>query len=147
MLQGYLTWFRESMLMKFAGLTGEQLAQRSVPPSVMSLLGLIRHMAKVERTWFRIRFAGQPVAPLHPAKDVDFDEIAPEEAEREYALLLEEMRLADEAAAGASLDDRFVHNGDEYSLRLIYQHVIGEYARHTGHADFLREQIDGLTGA
>jgi hypothetical protein len=148
MLNGYLSWHRSSFLLKCAGLTGERLAERAAPPSSLSLLGLIRHLAKVERTWFRQRFAGQPVEPLHASKkDADFDDLDPARAADEYALLIEEMRLADEAAAGASLDDTFTFRDEVYSLRLVYLHMIGEYARHNGHADMVRERVDGVTGA
>jgi hypothetical protein len=107
-------------------------------------------MAKVERIWFRQRFAGQPVeAPYDPAggKDADFDDLKPARAEEDYARLVEECRLADAAVAGASLDDTFTHHGSPHSLRLVYIHMIAEYARHIGHADLLRERVDGVTGA
>ncbi|WP_405896347.1 DinB family protein [Streptomyces sp. NBC_00727] len=150
MLTGYLNWFRSTLLQKCAGLTGEQLAERTVPPSNLALLGLVRHMAKVERTWFRERFAGQDLDPMYdPAKgkDADFEDLDPATAAEDYARLNEECRLADEIVAGASLDDTFTHNGDVYSLRLVHVHMIGEYARHIGHADLVRERLDGLTGA
>jgi len=147
MLSGYLAWHRSILLRKCAGLTGAQLAERAVPPSSLSLLGLIRHMAKVERTWCRIRFAGQDVEPLFPRRDEDFDDIDPARAAEEYTRLTEESQLADEAVAGASLDDYFLHNGQKFSVRFLYLHLIQEYARHNGHADLLRERIDGVTGA
>jgi hypothetical protein len=150
MLPGFLAWYRSSLLFKCAGLSGVQLAERSVPPSNLSLLGLIRHMAKVERTWFRQRFAGEQLDPMYdPAlgKDADFEDLDPARAEDAYARLLEEWRLADDAAAGRSLDDTFTHLDEVYSLRLVYVHMIGEYARHVGHADLLRERVDGVTGA
>lgn len=147
MLEGCLRWHRTSFLLKCAGLPGEQLVERAAPPSSLSLLGLIRHFRKVERTWFRLRFAGEPIEPLYPEKDVDFDDLDPARAEEEYESLLEEQRLADKAAAGRSLDDTFEHDGQTYSLRLVYLHMIGEYARHNGHADMVRERIDGVTGA
>ncbi|MEE1768725.1 DinB family protein [Streptomyces sp. JV185] len=149
MLAGYLAWFRSSLLHKCAGLTGEQLAEQTVPPSNLTLLGLIRHMAKVERVWFRERFAGQefdPMYDLEKGKDADFEDLDPARAAEDYARLVEECRLADEIVAGASLDDTFVHGGEEYSLRLIHLHMISEYARHTGHADLVRERVDGVTG-
>ncbi|MET9662923.1 DinB family protein [Streptomyces sp. NPDC006510] len=149
MLTGYLAWFRSSLLHKCAGLTGEQLAEQTVPPSNLTLLGLIRHMAKVERVWFRERFAGQAFDPMYDpekGKDADFEDLDPARAAEDYARLVEECRLADEIVAGASLDDTFVHGGEEYSLRLIHLHMIGEYARHTGHADLVRERVDGVTG-
>jgi len=149
MLEGYLAWHRATFRHKCAGLTGEQLAVRSLPQSNLSLLGLIRHFAKVERTWFRIRLAGQPIEMLYAEtglKDADFDLLDPARAEEDHARLLEETRLADEAAAAVALDDTFVLGGEEYSLRLLYLHMITEYARHNGHADLLREHIDGVTG-
>jgi hypothetical protein len=147
MLDGFLNFYRSTFLLKCAGLTGAQLAERAAAPSNLSLLGLIRHLAKVERIWFRRRFAGQPVEPLYPGKDVDYDEIDPGRAQEEYAQLTEEWRLADAAAADASLDDTFTSDGEVYSLRLVYLHMIGEYARHCGHADIVREHLDGTTGA
>jgi hypothetical protein len=147
MLDGYLNFHRTTFLMKCAGLTGEELARRAAPPSNLSLLGLIRHLAKVERIWFRIRFAGQDVAPLYAGKDVDFDELDPASARAEYEQLLQEQRLGDAAAMNAALDDTFVHDSDTYSLRLVYLHMIGEYARHNGHADMVRERLDGATGS
>ncbi|HJZ28883.1 MAG TPA: DUF664 domain-containing protein, partial [Streptosporangiaceae bacterium] len=86
---------------------------------------------KVERTWFRQRFAGEPVDnPFGDDKSADFERTDPDRAAADYARLTEE----------------FTHNGELMSLRLIYLHMIEEYARHLGHADFLREQVDGATG-
>jgi uncharacterized damage-inducible protein DinB len=138
LLQAILDWHRATLLYKCAGLTGEQLAERTVPPSGLSLLGLVRHMTKVERTWFRQRFAGE--------KSADFERTDPARAAADYARLTEEFKLADAAVAHASLDDEFTHNGEVMSLRLIYLHMIEEYARHLGHADLLRERTDGATG-
>ncbi|WP_099897210.1 DinB family protein [Streptomyces sp. TLI_171] len=150
LLPEYLAWHRGTFLHKCEGLTGEQLALRPLPASSLSLLGLMRHLAKVERTWFRIRFAGADVPPLHFVeghKDADFDLLEPEQAEREYLSLLEEQRLADATVAGAPLDRHLAAHGEEMSLRMTYLHVITEYARHNGHADLLREHIDGVTGS
>ncbi|KAA9166720.1 DinB family protein [Amycolatopsis acidicola] len=147
MLAGYLDWHRSVLLHKCAGLTGEQLAERSVEPSSLSLLGLIRHMAKVERIWFRERFANLPVERLHAGTDTDFDQADPARAAEDYAQLLEERRQADEIAARASLEDTFTFDENVFSLRFVYLHLIQEYARHNGHADLLRERIDGVTGA
>jgi uncharacterized damage-inducible protein DinB len=150
MLTGLLAWHRSTFLYKCAGLTGEQLAQASVPPSNLTLLGLIRHLAKVERIWFRLRYAAQDIGPLYDpelGKDHDFEALDPAQAEDAYATLLEEIRLADEAAAKGSLDDTFTHGGETFSLRMIYLHMIGEYARHNGQADLIRERVDGFTGA
>jgi uncharacterized damage-inducible protein DinB len=147
MLQAFLDWQRATLLYKCAGLTGEQLARRAFPPSGLSLLGLVRHMTKVERTWFRQRFAGEQVDNAFGADpQADFEQADPARAAADYARLTEEINHADAAAANASLDDTFTHNGEVMSLRLIYLHMIEEYARHLGHADLLREQIDGATG-
>ena len=147
MLQAFLDWQRATLLYKCAGLTGEQLAERTVTPSGLSLLGLVRHMTKVERAWFRQRFAGEPVDdPFGDDKSADFERTDPARAAADYARLTEEFKLADAAVAHASLDDTFTHRGELMSLRLIYLHMIEEYARHLGHADLLRERIDGTTG-
>ena len=150
LLPDYLAWHRATFLYKCQGLTGEQLALRPLPASSLSLLGLMRHLAKVERIWFRIRFAGEDVEPLHAVeghKDADFDLLDPARAEQEYRRLLEEQRLADLAVAGASLDATLAAYGEKQSLRMTFLHVTTEYARHNGHADLLREHIDGVTGA
>jgi uncharacterized damage-inducible protein DinB len=145
MLQAFLDWHRATLLHKCAGLTGEQLAERGVPPSDLSLLGLIRHMTRVERAWFRQRFADEPVEDAYD-RVAAFVATDPARAAADYARFTEECKLADAAAANAPLDATFTHNGDTMSLRLIYLHMIEEYARHQGHADLLRERIDGTTG-
>jgi hypothetical protein len=173
LLAGYLNSYRTTLLHKCAGLTPDQLAARPLPPSNLSLLGLIRHLTKVERIWFRIHFAsagpaapstasGAPIAPaaagsaLTPAdpvfdpalgKDADFELIDPSRAQAEYEALIDEWALSDKAAEGYSLDQQFTFRDKVSSLRMIYIHLIGEYARHCGHADFLREHLDGVTGA
>ena len=148
-LESYLAWERATLLNICAGLTGEQLATRPFPSSNLSLLGLIRHVAKVERTWFRQRAAGEDVEPLYDlslGKDHDFDDVDPNQAEAAFARLQDEWRRADAAVAGIGFDDTFDVGGDEFSLRMAYVHMIGEYSRHNGHADLLRESIDGATG-
>ena len=148
-LESFLTWQRRTLLNVCAELTGEQLATRSIPASNLSLLGLVRHMAKVERTWFRQRAAGEQVGPLfdpEPDKDADFNDLDPDRAAHDFAVFAEECRLADQAAAGLAFDDTFELRGRTYSLRLVYVHMIAEYARHNGHADLLRESLDGRTG-
>jgi hypothetical protein len=146
MLEGYLAWQRKTLLNICAGLTGEQLAARPIPSSNLSLLGLVRHLAKVERTWFRIRAAGQEVPPLYaPGTDDDFDLVDPEDAPAAFDRFRQECRLADEAVAGLGFDHEF-HRGEEtFSVRFAYLHLIHEYARHNGHADLIREAIDGVT--
>jgi len=149
MLQAFLDWQRATLLHKCAGLTGEELARQTVPPSGLSLLGLIRHMTKVERVWVRKRFAGEPVdLPYGDGPEAEFGQADPARAAADYARLTEEFKLVDAAMANASLDDTLTHErtGEVMSLRLIYLHLIEEYARHLGHADLLREQVDGVTG-
>jgi uncharacterized damage-inducible protein DinB len=148
-MQAFLAWHRAQLRRKCAGLTGAQLAQRSVPPSNLSLLGLIRHMAKVERRWFRELIAGEAVEPMYDqalGKDADFDDLDPDRAEADYERLLQECRLADAALAQASFTDDIATKHGAMSVRAIVVHMIEEYAQHLGHADLLRECIDGTTG-
>lgn len=147
-IEGSLARQRSTLLNICAGLTAEQLATRSVPPSNLSLLGLVRHMAKVERFWLRQRVGGQDVPPLHggPATDDDFEQIDPIRAEAEVQALVEEWRLADDAAAGVPFTHEVEFRGDPMSVQLVYVFLIGEYARHNGHADLLRQVIDGTIG-
>jgi len=144
-LQVFLDWQRATLLVKCAGLTGEQLAERTLRPSELSLLGLIRHLTNVERAWFRQRFADEPVEDAY-GRELAWQATDPTRAAADYARLTEEFRLADAAAANAPLEAAFSHRGEELSLRFIYLHMIEEYARHNGHADLLRERIDGVTG-
>jgi len=150
MLEGWLDYHRTTLLWKCASLTAEQLALRAVPPSSLSLLGLIRHNADVERSWFRRHADGDAVDYLYWRQDnpdAAFDEAAPDSAEKDYAALTLEWELARRAVARHSLDDTFItQRGNEISLRWVYNHMIEEYARHNGHADLLRERIDGRTG-
>jgi Protein of unknown function (DUF664) len=151
-LEAYLAWQRYTLLTLCAGLTGEQLTERTIPPSNLSLLGLVRHLGKVERIWLRQRAAGEAVGPLYGTpddaslKDADFNELDATEAEADFARYREECKLADSAVANMGFDETFTAKGETYSLRVAYVHLIAEYARHNGHADLLRELIDGTTG-
>jgi hypothetical protein len=136
-------------LLKCAGLTAEQLKLRSVEPSTLSLLGLVRHMAEVERWWFRRRFAGADIGDLYDTnRDGDFDDVDAADAQADFATFVAEVEAARKAAEGRPLDDTFRHprRGTEMDLRWVYIHMIEEYARHNGHADLIRERIDGVTG-
>ncbi len=151
MLGAWLDFHRQTLLIKCAGLTAEQLRLRSAPPSTLSLLGLVRHMTDVERGWFRRRVAGENVPFLHSSEadpDGEFDNVDTADAERDFAAYLGEIDLARRAAAGRGLDETFYHErrGTRMSVRWVYVHMIEEYARHNGHADLLRERIDGATG-
>ena len=148
-LEGFLAWERATLLNICSGLNGQQLATHSIPASNLTLLGLVRHMAKVERTWFRMRANGQSLPSMYAVelgKDADFDDLNPETAEADFDRYVTECRLADAAVAGLDFDDEFDVHGEPHSLRLIYVHMIAEYSRHNGHADLLREAIDGATG-
>ena len=159
-VDAWLEFHRATLLIKCAGLTAEQLGRRSVPPSTMSLRGLVRHMTEVERGWFRHVLAGLPMAPLYCGPDDDdgdFDGVGrdpdhpdPDAAvARELAAFTEELASSRALAAEHdSLDDvgAGLRRGEQVSLRWIYLHMIEEYARHNGHADLLRERIDGATG-
>jgi uncharacterized damage-inducible protein DinB len=150
-LEDWLRFHRATLLQKCAGLDSEQLKQAAVPPSILTLLGLVRHMTEVERSWFRRRFAGEAVDPIYftsEQPDGDFENVADADAEHDYAAYLAECGAADAAAAGRGLDETFVHPRlqTEMDLRWIYLHMIEEYARHNGHADLLRERIDGVVG-
>ena len=151
MLDGWLDYHRQTLLVKCAGLTAEQLRRRSVEPSKLSLLGLVRHMAEVERSWFRRRFAGHNIERLYSTDgrpDGDIEDVDSADAETDFATFSRELELARAAARGRSLDDQFYNRRAqvEMDLRWIYVHMIEEYARHNGHADLLRERIDGTTG-
>lgn len=149
MLEAWLDRHRATFLRNCAGLTGEQLATMSTPPSNLSLLGLIRHLTDVERTWFRIRLAGQDVKASYSSRpdwDHAFDDLDPARAETEYAGLVAEMAEARAAGAARDLDETFMHaRWGEMSVRWLYIHMIEEYAQHNGHADLIRERIDGRT--
>ena len=149
-LEAWLDYHRDTLLMKCAGLTVEQLRERAVPPSSLSLLGLVRHLSEVERSWFRIRLAGEDVSGIYCTDDNpdgDFDDVDTADAAADLARYRTEVRLAREAASGKQLADVFDRPGrPTLDLRWIYLHMIEEYARHNGHADLLRERIDGVVG-
>jgi hypothetical protein len=147
-LQAWLDFHRGTLLWKCAGLTHEQLSIRSVEPSTLSLLGLVRHMAEVEAWWFRTNLTGVAAHGFFGEDgDEDFDNLDQVPAEEVFARFRSECELADAAAADLPLETTFsTRRGNELDLRWIYLHMIEEYARHNGHADLLRERIDGVTG-
>lgn len=147
---GWLDFHRQTLLWKCGGLSAEQLKLRILEPSGLSLLGLVRHMAEVERDWFRTRFAGQRVGYLYCSDenlDAEF-EVADADAEADLAAYAREIEFVRRTTAGHSLDETYLdpRRGVEMSLRWVYSAMIPEYARHNGHADLLRERIDGRTG-
>jgi uncharacterized damage-inducible protein DinB len=150
-LEAWLDYHRKTLLAKCTGLTGEQLATASVPPSNLTLIGLVRHMAEVERSWFRTRFRGEQTGTIwitEEQPDGEFENANAASAEEDYATFLQEVELARAAIADRDLDDTYHnrHFDAPMDLRWIVTHMIEEYARHNGHADLIRERIDGTTG-
>lgn len=149
----YLRAYRLTLEMKCAGLDAGQLARRSVPPSPMSLLGLLRHMADVERAWFRQTMAGQDVPLLFRTagdRDAAWNGAVPDPAvvDQAWQAWREEVAFAERftAETGDLGALGTVHGGGTTSLREVLVHMVEEYARHCGHADLLRERIDGRVG-
>ena len=154
-LTGFLGWHRATLELKCSGLDAEAMARRSVEPSSLSLLGLVRHLADVERSWFRRLLAGQAAPPLFYSPedpDGDFDGARPEPAlvAEAWQAWREEVTFAEHfVAAAPSLDmvgEREDKSPGPISLRWVLTHMIEEYCPHNGHADLLRERIDGAVG-
>jgi uncharacterized damage-inducible protein DinB len=151
MLTGWLDFHRATLGVKCAGLSEEQLRLRSAPPSSLSLLGLVRHMAHVERAWFRMVLDGEDIPRLwgkDQRQDADFDDVDSASADEALAVWRAEIERARELSAALPLDaiGKARRHGRDYSHRWVLVHMIEEYARHNGHADLLRERIDGVTG-
>ncbi|ULE35528.1 DinB family protein [Mycobacterium sp. IDR2000157661] len=151
-LSAWLDFYRATLAFKCDGLSDADVRTASVPPSNLTLLGLVQHMAEVERNWFRRVLAGESAPPIYdptadPAgHDGGFDV-------SEHSTLVDAQRIwRDEIKRGRAncatrgLDDTSPFMGGEVSLRWIYLHMIAEYARHCGQADLIRERIDGATG-
>jgi uncharacterized damage-inducible protein DinB len=150
MLNSWLEFHRDTLALKCAGLTADQLRQRAVRPSRLSLLGLVRHMAEGERQWFAMVLGGEQI-PYHYYTDDDpeaeFDDIDDADVAEAFETWRSECAAARERVAAApSLDVTGTQDGKDFSLRWIMIHMIEEYARHNGHADLLRERIDGTVG-
>ena len=149
-LEGWLDFHRQTLLSKCAGLTAEQLKLRPLAPSALSLLGLVRHMTDVERWWFRMNACGQDVQWRHMTDedlDADFGWPPDADAEADLAAFREEVEFCRAAVAALPLDHVFESRRSyRMDLRWVYTNMVEEYARHNGHADLLRELIDGVTG-
>ncbi len=152
MLRAYLDFHRATLAMKCDGLTDEELRRRSMPPSTLSLLGLVRHMAEVERTWFR-KVINREDIPLVWSDEGDY-QVAYDaststrsEAFGAWQAEVEHSRRIEREAESLDVVAHQPRWGEDVSLRLVMLHLIHEYARHNGHADFLREGIDGTVGA
>jgi uncharacterized damage-inducible protein DinB len=154
-IREYLSNYRLTLGMKCEDLSPAQLATRSVPPSTLSLLGLVRHMARVEHHWFGRVLRGHPDAPRPywsaEDHDLDFNGAAgdPAAVDEAFAAWREQIAAADQWLAGPTDLDAMItlpRDGERASVRDILIHMIEEYARHCGHADLLRECLDGRTG-
>ncbi|WP_405018590.1 DinB family protein [Kitasatospora sp. NBC_00070] len=151
LLTAYLDWHRETLALKCAGLSDAELSSHPVPPSALSLHGLLRHLAGVERWWFRLQFAGEELPMLYYSDedpDQDFERLDGSVAEALAVWRTECDHSRRIVAATADLDATGTHRatGNPVSLRRILIHMLAEYARHNGHADILRERLDGSTG-
>ncbi|WUN46714.1 DinB family protein [Streptomyces sp. NBC_00306] len=151
-LRAYLDYHRATLAMKTEGLTDDELRRRSMPPSALTLLGLVRHMAEVERTWFRRVINGEDI-PLVWSDEGDY-QVAYDangstgaEAFAAWRTEIDHARRIEKAAESLDVTGYQARWGEDVSLRLVMLHLIHEYARHNGHADFLREGIDGTVGA
>ena len=151
MLRAFLDFHRATLAQKCDGLTDDQLREQSSPPSTLSLLGLVRHMAEVERVWFRRTIAGEDL-PLVWTDEVDFQvaydaskSTRSEAFDAWQAEVLHSRRIEAEASSLDLLGHQPRWN-EQVSLRFVLLHMIHEYARHNGHADFLREGVDGVVG-
>jgi uncharacterized damage-inducible protein DinB len=152
MLRAFLDFHRATLAMKCDGLSDEDLRRQSMPPSTLSLLGLVRHMAEVERTWFRRAINGEDI-PLVWSHEGDFQvaydasTATRSEAFDAWQAEVEHARRIEGAAESLDVCGHHSRWREDVSLRLVLLHLIHEYARHNGHADFLREGIDGTVGA
>ncbi|CAA9369909.1 MAG: Protein of unknown function DUF664 [uncultured Nocardioidaceae bacterium] len=149
MLDGWLAYHRRTLLWKCEGLSDDQLRSTPIPPSALSLIGLVRHMSEVERGWFA-GFFGTDSAPIYCTDDdpdADFEGFGSADVAADLSTFRAEVTTYREAAKQFDLDQEWTSpRGRRYGLRWIYTHMIEEYARHNGHADLLREVIDGATG-
>lgn len=151
MLANWLDWHRQTLEVKCQGLSQAQLRERSVPPSDLSLLGLVRHMASVEWAWFRYTLEGSEVPDSIKSADdphADFSQVETASVEEAFALWRAEIAHAREVSASLDLEaiGKRQRHGEDCSHRWVLVHMIEEYARHNGHADLLRQRIDGATG-
>ena len=149
-LTAFLDFLRGTLALKCEGLTDDQLRERAVPPSSLSLLGLVRHMAEVERNWFRPVLGGEEMAGFFSSDldwEVAFRDLATADVAEAFRLWRAECDHSRELVAAAPSFDvaGFRHRG-YVSLRWVMTHMIEEYARHLGHADLIRERLDGSTG-
>jgi uncharacterized damage-inducible protein DinB len=158
MLVAFLDWYRATLLIKVDGLTDEQARTAAVPPSDLSLMGLVRHMSEVERNWFQRWFVKADAPGIYggdddPDEDRDMHPGADDTLADAVAVFRREVEISRRITADATPEAAAAHVGESVnwagfnpSMRWILIHMIEEYARHCGHADLLRERIDGAVG-
>jgi len=152
MLRAFLEYQRATLAMKCEGLSDEELRRQSMPPSTLSLLGLVRHLAEVERAWFRRVFEDND-APMVWSDTIDFQAAydasasTRSEAFKAWEAEVENSRRVEREAESLDLAGRQPRWEEDVSLRMVMVHVLLEYGRHNGHADLLREGVDGTVGA
>ncbi|MFC5289928.1 DinB family protein [Actinokineospora guangxiensis] len=150
-LAGWLDFYRATLIAKCDGLTEEQLRTASAPPSPLTLRGLVQHVTEVERTWFRRVLAGEAAPPVYPSSPGSAGHdggFTPDDGPFSSARRLweDEVAHARSACAARDLGDSAAFGEGRVTVRWVYSHMIAEYARHCGHADLLRERLDGATG-
>jgi hypothetical protein len=150
-LAGFLDDQRTILAWKCQGLSDAQLKEPTVPPSTLTLLGLVRHLAEVERAWFRRRLAGEPIGHIwctDDQPDADFEGVGDADVAEAFSSWEEECRISRSILEGLdSLEVTFsTARYPLMSARCMVNHMIEEYSRHNGHADLIRERIDGMTG-
>jgi hypothetical protein len=151
-LTGMLDYYRRTLELKCTGLDQEGMSRRSMPPSTMSLHGLVRHLTGVERWWFRIQFNGEADLPMLYYSDDDPDQDFGDlegDVDEALARWREECEVSRGIVASSASLERTgtrIHDGSSFSLRWLLVYLIAEYAHHCGHADLLREGVDGRTG-
>ena len=150
LLDTWLDAHRRTLLWKCSGLTADQLKTPADPPSTLTLLGLVRHLADCERWWFTHHAAQRPMVDLFCTEadpDADFDGVPEADAAADLATFAAECQASRAVTADLDLDAELAsESGRALSVRWIFLHMIEEYARHNGHADLLREHLDGATG-
>lgn len=151
-LRTFLDYHRATLALKCRGLSDDELRRRSMPPSTLTLLGLVRHLAEVERAWFRRVLAGEDV-PLIYSPDGDYQAAYDASGDTRAAAFavweaeVERSRRIERSAESLDVTGWSASWNEDVSLRMVMLHLIHEYARHNGHADLLREGIDGVVGA
>lgn len=151
-LEAWLEFYRSTLVLKCDGLDDASLRTTTAQPSPLTLQGLVQHMAEVERNWFRRVLLGEPAPAIYEQSSEKSDhdggfEVSEHTTFRAaMSIWQEEVARARANCAARELDDTSPFMGAEVNLRWIYVHMIAEYARHSGHADLIRENIDGATG-